>query len=179
MVVQSGITMEWRPLPSIMAKDFDTLGVEISNFKVPLDRSISKVMVPSIKKNFAVGGRPAWQPLTNTTLALKASRGHSQRILHATNKLSRRAGAIDMWVVQGQRGIAAMKAPPSPIEYGIFHLTGWQPAASGPLSSDLFVEARPWAMIQQEDANDIEEIFFEWIEERIDIDIKAGRRSGF
>lgn len=170
--------MEWIPLPSLAAEGFDTLGVNIKNFKKPLDQSISRVMVPSIKQNFASGGRPEWQPLTNTTQTLKALRGHGPGILKATKILSRRAGAVSLWDVNGASGVAAIRTLPAAIAHGIYHQTGWSPA-KGPFASMLDVEARPWAVIQQEDANDIEEIFFEWIEERIRIDIATGTRSGF
>lgn len=170
--------MTWEPLPSIMASDFDTLGVNVQTFNKPLQRAVREVMSPSLRKNFQVGGRPSWQPLTNTTQTLKQSRGHGPGILIATKKLSARAAAFDLWTINGAAGTAAIQGLPAAIAYGIYHQTGWSPA-KGPLSGELNVEARPWAVIQQQDANDIEEIFFEWIEERIANDIKHGVRTGF
>ena len=162
---RSGITITWDPLPEIVASEFDTLGNDFSSFKTPLRKSVSKVMVPSIRKNFAVGGRPPWQPLVADTLRHKARKGYGSSVLIASGKLSRRATANDLWVVDDQE--AMIPGLPSEIAYGFYHQEGWTPHHSGAGGEFIHVDPREWALIQREDANDIEEIFFEWIEERI------------
>jgi len=175
--VTSGIAMEWQPDLKFMAESFDVLGVNVKSFREPLTRAVRQVMTKSLQQNFDVGGRPTWQPLIDSTRQRKQKLGYSNRTLIATGALRRVAGQINLWKIN--RTEAAMQLPQK-VWYGVMHQTGWTPQTERDALSDLIGgPARPWAVFQREDIGDIEEIFFEWIEERIERDIAAGRRSGF
>lgn len=163
---RSGIDMQWIPLPSIVASDFDTLATGFDNFTEPLNRSVREVMAPSIAKNFSVGGRPAWAGLTESTVSRKAKKGYGSKILIASGALADKGSSPSIWTVN--RNEAKIDGLPGSIFYGLYHQTGFQPRGTG---GDIFADlsrtpAREWAVIQRDDANNIEEIFFDWIEKK-------------
>lgn len=157
----------------IMAAEFETLGANVDNFEEPLKRSVEEVMAPSIRQNFNSGGRPSWAPLSNFTYIMKAARGHSSDTLVATGALSSRASSPDLWTISGAEGTAAIEGLPADIAHGLFHQTGFVNARTG-----KSVPAREWAVIQDEDANRIEEIFDEWLGQQIDKYIVSGGSGG-
>lgn len=160
---RGGVDVEFRPSPYILANQFNTLGANVRSFKVPLDRSIRQVLSPSLKENFAVGGRPvAWEFLLEETVKRKSEKKYRSPSapLIATGLLARVAGQINIWKVDGPQGLAYINALPQ-AEYGVIHQVGNLPN----------LPQRMWAQIQESDANDIEEIFFDWIEERVNLDM--------
>jgi phage gpG-like protein len=162
------LDFHWDPLPSIMAAEWEVLGNEVTNYSKPLKDSISDVMVPSIKKNFAYQGRPdPWTPLAMSTLQRKAKLNVDNGTLIATEKLSRRAGAADLWNVDANEGTASIDGLPEDIAYGMVHQTG-----------SARIPARPWALFQPEDEDAIETIFDDWIGERIARALISGVASG-
>lgn len=171
MVNLSGINMgtrvdiDFHPSPFIMAAQFNVLGVNVKSFREPLKRSIQRVLAPSFQTNFDVGGRPAWTPLSDYTLRVKSSKGYPPDILIAKGTLQRVAGQLNIWTINGPAGEAYVDQLPQRAWYGALHQSGFNSRSS--FMGE--VEARPWAIIQREDAGDIEEVFFEWIEERVDL----------
>ncbi len=168
------MSVRFSPTPVIMAAGFDTLGVNVKSFKEPLTRAVRDVMRSSLQTNFDVGGRPEpWQPLADATIKRK---GHDE-ILVDTGALRRTAGTISMWTIDREK--AVIDALPQRVWYGAVHQVG---TGSGDIFSDEFtagIPARPWAVIQDEDAVEIEDIFLNWIDERINRDIAAGRRASY
>lgn len=82
LTTRSGVTggmlpfsVTFTPTVAILAGRIDKLGMDIRSFKEPLTRSVRDVMTVSIRRNFDVGGRPTWEPLSETTLARRASAG--------------------------------------------------------------------------------------------------------
>lgn len=109
-----------RPSIGIVAKDVDRLGLDIRSFKEPLTRAIKLVIIPSIRKNFQSGGRPAWTPLAEATII---RRGYSAwPILNVTGRLQRRATQFNIWDI-GMTSATVRKLPQDAF-YGVYHQAG-------------------------------------------------------
>jgi phage gpG-like protein len=158
------IDISWKPALSLLASGFDTMSTSIKSFKVPLERSIREVMSPSIAENFASGGRPDWTPLSEFTIQKKGF----DTILVETGSLASKAPQYNNWTVDGPNGEARLDR--LSVEHGYYHQEGfvnhW---------TSKFTPARTWAMFQPEDGDRVEEIFWEWLEERWDRDVAMGR----
>jgi phage gpG-like protein len=175
--MMSGISMgnknfsvEFRPSPFMMAAGFDTLGANVKSYKEPLTRAIKKVMIPSIRKTFETEGRGDWTPLQQHTIENRQWEGYpAGPILQRSGALMRVAGQFNIWTVNGPAGEAYIASVPSKVWYGAIH--------QGGIGEDAFsagsIVARPWAVMYPEDMADIEEIFFEWIEERVRLDVPS------
>jgi phage gpG-like protein len=158
------LEIDFNPEPIILAAAFEKFGMDIRSFRVPLERSVRQVLAPSLAENFEAGGRPAWIPLSDITIKEKARKGFSNagKILVRTGALARKAGQVNFWTINGPAGEAYInQSALGDVFYGVYHQFGMAGGADEP-----GFEARPWALIQEEDANEIEEIFFTWIEER-------------
>lgn len=151
MPAQIALTFDWIPEPSIMAAGLESIGYNIRSFREPLQRSVREVLAPSLRENFDTGGRPAWEPLAPGTIRQK--RGNDQ-ILVRSGLLRRVAGQLNIWSID--RESATLGSLPR-AQYGMYHQYG---------TDDM--PERPWAVIQESDADAIELIFEEWLEERID-----------
>ena len=152
------ISYDWIPLPAVLISDFDKLGLDIRSFREPLKRSIQEVVGPSMHENFAVGGRPPWEPLNERTIADKSANGYPEDILVRTGSLGVVAGQLNLWTIDGQEGTAVVNGLPDRVHYGIFHQAGTR-----------FMPAREWAVIQEEDIDRIVEVFEEWLGERLGV----------
>lgn len=144
------LSFDWIPEPAIFAAGLESIGYRIRSFREPLERSVRQVMSPSLRENFDAGGRPPWQELDWKTLAQKAGEG----ILIRTGLLARVAGQFNIWQVSQES--ATLGSLPR-ASYGMIHQYG-----SG------HIPARPWAVIQEEDVDAIQDIFEKWLEERIE-----------
>lgn len=152
------------PLPEILVSDFNAAAVEIRSFREPLKRAIQGVVAPSLRRNFAVGGRPPWTPLDENTIAQKGF----DTILVETGKLEQKAGQLNIWFIDGGYLSEGNEAEAhisdlSGVEYGELHETGTR-----------HMPARPWAILQPDDINDIEATFEAYINERIGRTILRG-----
>lgn len=157
------LTIDFDPEPVILAAQFFELSHMIKSFKVPLERSVREVIAPSISRNFAEGGRPAWQPLANSTVSVKSFMGatNPSAPLIFSGKLKRVAGQYNLWNINGPEGEASISQEKlGEVWYGIVHQNGAE-TRFGP------IPAREWAVFQEEDADKIEEIFWEWLGERM------------
>jgi phage gpG-like protein len=194
---------EFKPSLGIVAKDVERFGIDIRSMREPLTRSIRQVMVPSIRKNFQVGGRPGWEPLSAATIR---QRGDAWPILVRSKRLRRGVTTIKVWSIT--RTAATIRDLPDRIWYGKVHQAGssgnafggnkwfkpYQKKAAellGPeadqkeideLAFKIFdrrlikhgpapaatadIPARPFAVFQDEDLDDIQEVFADWLEER-------------
>lgn len=184
------LSWDFRPTVGIVARDVDRLGIDIRSFREPLTRAIKQIMIPSFRKNFAAGGRPAWEPLTEATIKL---RGYSAwPILVRSGALRKAATTQSIWDI----GVtsAVIRKLPARVWYGALHQEGYggfgkvAEAARkklGPKATNKQVNAlafkmieskgkaaavvipeRPFIVMQPEDAEGIERVFAEWLGER-------------
>lgn len=116
----TSVKWDLRPSVGIVAKDIERLGLDIRSFKEPLSRVVKMVMIPSIRKNFDAGGRPAWEPLAEGTI--KRRDNSAWPILDETGKLRRKATQFNIWTITA--GSATVRALPSDVFYGAFHQAG-------------------------------------------------------
>ena len=119
----TSVNWSFKPSVGIVARDVDRLGLAISDFKVPLTRSVENVMIPSIRQNFVVGGRPSWEPLSTETEYRRESKGFgSGPTLVRTGALQRAATSLDIWSIGS--AFATVKALPEEVAYGAVHQGG-------------------------------------------------------
>lgn len=181
-----GVKLGWAFQPSIgiLARDIDKLGLDIRSFREPLTRAIKQVMIPSIRKNFTQGGRPEpWEPLADYTQELRYAQGYSPvgPILVRSGSLMRNMGFLSMWTVT--QNFATIKDLPQRIWYGKVQQSGIGGFAAlvskhgGDIgkaisqvdehrSRAVNIPARPFVLIQEGDANDIQKVFDVWLGER-------------
>jgi phage gpG-like protein len=222
------IGYEFKPTIAVSAKSFNTLEEDIRSFRVPLKRSIQRVIAPSISANFLANGRPdGWAPYADGTIAVKAS---DPRNKFTENEMLRRSGLLwktmrqyNVWTVTEKQ--AAILALPDKIWYGAIHQAGYGGGAAAMTSGEaraagrisgrfatpeelsgmgagvmtnlaareaglmagkfatpeelramggggsgkaVNIPARPFAMFQTEDMDAIQNIFAQWLQERID-----------
>lgn len=152
------IIFTWSPVgPAEWAQGLDDVRRELRNMNEPIIRSIEDVMTDSIQRNFDIGGRPRWAPLAAYTIAKKDSADP----LIDTGDLERQATSLDAWTMSfGAENQATLD---NVDEYGMHQNYGF---FNVPFGSE--VPARQWALFQPEDEEDIEEVFWDWLEEVLD-----------
>lgn len=188
------VSITFAPTVVIAAGRLRTLENDISSFHEPLLRSVREVMVPSIKRNFDDGGRPAWEPLSESTLEIRNNMGFSgSQILVRSGALRRVASQINIWTIT--QASAMVMDFPEKVWYGQLHQGGFggsggggkafsggkyskglraaeksalksmRTAASAPYPV-RGIPARPFIVLQPEDEAAIEEVFVQWMGER-------------
>ncbi len=156
--------VEASPPIGLMVERFNKMGIDIRSFKEPLETSVRDVLVPSIRTNFEVGGRPKWRALEPTTLERRGGStdadtyGAGASPLIATGKLMRAATAFARWGYTRETAFFSNL----PVMYGIYHQYGFVNA-----QTENWVAARPFLVIQPQDEEKIEKVFIEWLERRI------------
>lgn len=196
-----GIGWSFQPSIGIVARDMDLLGLDIRSLKEPLTRSVKKILIPSIKKNFTSGGRPPWDPLAADTIKL---RGTAWPILVRSGRLRKAATSYSIWSIS--ETAATVKSLPSNVWYGVIHQEGLggfgkyistarkqlgagaRPVEVTRRAFELLDEAksagshhkvaipqRRFIMFQEEDIDAIQEVFADWLLERA---VKVGRFTG-
>lgn len=164
---QVSISISISPSVASIDADFKELSAGIRSFREPLKRAIQGVVSPSFVRNFEVGGRPTWAPLSERRIAEKQALGYPLDTLIATGKLKQVAGQLNIWTIEGgyltgeaQAYVAGLPGA----EYGKYHTTGTRK-----------MPARPFLLVQQDDADEIEITFMNYIAERL---AKANFRVG-
>lgn len=138
--------------PQIQATDLaiSRMKRQFRDFRKPLRRSVREVLVPGIKLNFAVEGRPPWVPLAPATV--RRRKGSAHPILIRTGLMRRRSTQINVWDVDKK------KAWPRWLDfkatYAKYHQGGTK-----------HMPARPIMMWHEEEIQAIEEIFLDWMED--------------
>lgn len=177
--------IEFEPSIGLVAGRIDKLGLDIRSFREPLKRAIKDVMIPSISKNFDVGGRPAWAPLSDFTLLNRQVAGTGTKILDATGKLKRVATQQNIWDIS--LVAAVIRDIPEKAWYGKVHQGGLNKDISIKLAGKKQtiktqaqggIPARPFFVIQDEDEDEIELVFITWLQERIDRQWVVGKLAG-
>jgi phage gpG-like protein len=177
------VSFSFTPSIGLFARDVNKLGLDIRSFKEPLTRSVRQVMIPSIQQNFTVGGRPAWEPLSEATGKIREEAGYgaSGPILVRSGALQRNMGFLSMWQVTST--FATIRDLPSRIWYGKLHQSGYGSFSalverSGGVKEALAevgtgreakiaIPPRPFVMFQDQDVRDIGQVFSKWLDERI------------
>jgi phage gpG-like protein len=189
MVVSTELKIE--PSIGIIARKIDKLGLDIRSFREPLKRSVQRVMGPSFQANFDAGGRPLpWRPLADETVRQK--RGNAKPLTR-TGKLRKAVGQLNIWTIS--RETAFVSDLPSRVWYGKVHQAGadYQVLVRNPASledygrmydmfdiirsrsdapegfmySNVSIPRRRFIVMQDEDADAIEQIFLDWLGERV------------
>jgi phage gpG-like protein len=190
----TGVDFEFQPSIGLIASRIDKLGMDIRSFKEPLTRAVVGVMIPSFKANFESEGRPGWEPLAPYTVERRKGREHP--ILFRSGKLKKVASSRAIWQIS-QNG-AVITSLPAAVWYGTVHQAGLggfgkhldaarkklgsgakarnvvseafdaMDASGGDKRGAAAIPARPFIMFQEEDEYAIQEVFFDWLEERAD-----------
>jgi phage gpG-like protein len=148
------VQFKFKPSIGIMAARVDKLGLNIKSFREPLKRCVQKVIAPSFKKNFEAGGRPEpWAPQSEVTMDMG---GSGQPLIRSTT-LMKTMQQLNIWTINERA--ASLQDLPGSIWYGKIHQAG-DPGTNTP--------ARPFVLLQGEDYDDIEKVFSDWLQERID-----------
>lgn len=135
----------------LLANDINKFGMDIRSFSVPLNRSLRRVIIPSIKKNFKQQGRPQrWVPLAEATVRI---RGSDRPILRRTGKLMRTATQLNIWKVD--RDSATIVGLDQRVPYTQYHQRG-----------TVNIPQRAFILYQLADELAIQDIFYRWIIER-------------
>lgn len=135
----------------ILAKDLDRVALGIRSFREPLVKSVREVVIPSIRKNFDAEGRPAWAPLSPETVRRRKASGP---ILDRTHRLKRVATQFNIW--RYTTDDATIVGLDSRVKYAKFHQGGTRK-----------MPQRAFVLFQRSDEFDIEEIFYDWLEEKM------------
>jgi phage gpG-like protein len=177
------VNFAFKPSVGIVAKRIDILGLDIRSFREPLTESVKKVMIPSIQKNFQIGGRPGWEDLADYTQERREKEGFgaSEPILVRKGTLQRNMGFLSIWTITPT--FAAIKDLPERIWYGKVQQEGYGSFAAvvrergGDVKAALagtgsrtdkavHIPARPFVDIQPEDAGAIQDVFDKWLTRR-------------
>lgn len=152
--------IDFSPPVLDMGNRMHFLGSSISSFKEPLRKAVKDVVIPSFETNFAVGGRPAWEPLSDYTLERRSNAGTGSQILVEHGQLYYYATHAQAWTYDDQEGEAWIQTSKlGAAFYGEVHQ--W-----GGYAGSVFIPQREWAVFQEEDANRIGEVFEEWLDDR-------------
>ncbi len=126
---------------------------QFGNMRWPLEQSVDLVITPSMKKNFLVCGRPPWEPLANVTANYKIKEFPSTMAFFPLIRTDRLVSNIinkNFWRITGDK--ADMEALDNHVPYAKYHQRGTRT-----------VPQRQFAVLQQEDVEDIVVIFDSWI----------------
>lgn len=128
----------------------ELLAKNLDDFQEPLRASLELVIMPSIAKNFEVGGRPKWKELSFPYNVYR----RPAPILVQTGDLFQATQSMQNWDV-GPNSISMSGI--SSVKYANYHQTGTSK-----------MPARPYVMIQPEDVSEIVQIFEIWVDGLID-----------
>jgi len=155
---------------NLLKRDLRKLGRDFASankLREPFGQIRDEVMIPSIEKNFEVGGRPRWEPLTLATVG-------GGREAFIASAASGDIGGRKPLTKSGQmRKAATAKARfqirKNEMTYGRWPEKRWfGPVHNLPdLSEKAQIPNRPFTLIQPEDKEAIEEIMMEWVETRV------------
>lgn len=185
------------PSLGMVARDIEKLGLELENMREPITRSIVQVMIPSTDRNFREEGRPPWEELAEYTVKVRNFSEHpilqrtgklrrgvtklhiwhikddSATIISLPPEISYGVlhqggyGGYMKWIRKAQQvlgpgkhgGEVTMSAADRLIEQAKRSGTWRAPRA--------FMPQRRFLMFQEQDVDDILQIFAEWLEDKL------------
>ena len=132
-----------------------SLGVDLRSMREPLKRAVKDVMLPSFHQNFDSEGRPSWTP---------AARSYGHSLLHDSGRLENGATVLGNWDFDRERAQLNPASLVSRVGVKIIHQTGFSRKTRKGVHT---IPARPFIMMQAEDEEKIEQIFDDWLNERV------------
>lgn len=184
------------PSLGMVARDIERLGLEIENMREPITKSIVQVMIPSIDRNFREEGRPPWEELAEYTVKMRNFRERpilqrtgalrrgvtklyiwhikddSATILSLPPFISYGVlhqggyGGYMKWVRQA-RGVIGPGKGASRENDMADKLIAQAKAAGTWRTPRAFIPQRRFLMFQEQDIDDILQIFAEWLEDKV------------
>jgi phage gpG-like protein len=146
------IDVDFRPALHSVTAMMKRLDRELRNMRAPLERSAYEVLAPSVQANFVAGGRPTWQPLSEATQLQRTELGFDpDQPLIRTGALERATSQRSRWTITNTE--ARMGNLPASVRYGYLHQSGTE-----------FMPARPFGVVQDDDARDTEKVFGRWVD---------------
>ena len=144
----------------------------------PLWQAINDVMIPSLKKNFDQQGRPRqWKPLRVRTNIMRRRAGYaaSGPILDRTGTLKSAALAKARWSVDPIKGQALYGKFPPRAWYANIHQGGFVGFLGGAFGGTQPIPPRPFAVVQEQDLDDMVAIFRGWLSDNFEKSMPKAR----
>jgi phage gpG-like protein len=168
---QAGIMM--MPSASWLQGALNRFAGDLRSTRKPIERAVDEVIRPRIRANFGDESEAGvgWPPLHPNTrlMGYRAMYGaHDNPILDVTGKLKYEAQTKKIWKFQGQQSTAVASASAfTRAPYGPLHQSGTQ-----------HMPPRPFLAITEDDMNEIEDIFTQYIAERSNYRLAGGIMLG-
>ncbi len=151
----------------LFRKDLQDMARDLAGtnrMRQPLLDSAKEVLIPSIDKNFKVGGRPKrWKASSPISTYRMQKAGEGEPTLWVTGKMKRAATRM-----------ARFKVLKNTMTYGYFPPTVWYAMVHdrADIAKSANIPHRPFALIQPEDVDGITRIFMRWYESMVNKHIK-------
>lgn len=137
------------PSPAIVAQYYFLAAERMEDMRRPMEESVDD-LAKEIEMNFEVQGRPPWEALAESTVAI---RGNEGPILDDSGELRGAVTQRDAWIINVGRGEADAFLS-DPTQYGGFHIEGTST-----------MPARDWSFTPDEVVDRVEERFVSWLED--------------
>lgn len=135
--------------PIQVAADLIGFAGDLENMQGALEKIVTEVAIPSIRKNFEVGGRPAWPPLAEATIDQKSN----PNPLFRSGTMYSNAQNRSAWdITNSEATLDGSRVT----EYAAYHQTGTRK-----------MPAREWATLQPDEEDLAEEKMVEWVAEKL------------
>lgn len=155
---QQFMDYDFKPSIDTVIAHLKKLDNSFDDFREPLKKCISEVVIPSIKANFAAQGRPPWKPWAQSTIDFHKmlNESMSTSLLVHTGELRSTMSTEGVWTITKDEAYIADL--PQNIWYGKVHQGGYPGGNSnGP------IPARPFVLLTDDEYKKIDAIFYEWL----------------
>ena len=147
------------------------------DLKGPLWSAINNIIIPSLEKHFNSEGRPVKRDkLSGHTVKMRKEKGFAAGpILQRTGKLKKTALAKARWSVDGNRGSAIYGNFPKTMRYANTMQGGIGGKKFDAYSQAAHIPARPFAVMQEQDFDDITKLFETHMLSKLEKRVPKGR----
>ena len=158
MAKPAGITVQIIPSVIEIQGRLSAVALSLRSFRIPLQMAVRNIIAPRFYQNFDDSGAPGeqrWAPLQTGTVAWKFQNGFARYAVEPllrTGKLQKASAYQNNWTISAES--ASFETLREDVAYGFAHQYGFYHNRGG-----YFVEARPWAVISEEDIDKIMGIF--------------------